>query len=49
MQEWKGALCWNFKVEDVKSTYYEHGDYVLNIKYISYLEKPHNILICVYV
>jgi hypothetical protein len=37
MQEGRGALCcWNFKVEDVKSTYYEHGDYILNIECISY-------------
>ncbi len=46
MQEGRGALCrWNFKVEGVKSTYYEHVDYILNIKCISYLERPHNILI----
>jgi hypothetical protein len=46
MQEGKGALCcWNFKVEDVESMYYEHDDYILNIKCLSYLKRPHSFFI----
>jgi len=33
------------KWKDVKSTYYEHGDYILNIKCISYPKRLHNIFI----
>jgi len=35
----------NCVVRNVESKYYEHADYILNIKCIFYPERPHNIFI----
>ncbi len=43
-----GISKWKMWSQHIMNNY-EHCDYILNIKCISYLERLHNIFICVYV